>query len=187
MSSRKYRENDQRSSRRTAGARYRQTSHTGHFVYADDAEDIKNHSFFRDLPWDHLHLEPPPFVPRVRSNQPITKYFEDEKDILCDSDDSKTSSDISEQEHRKSHPYQRLHEDGANEIERLAQKPKKERKRPRDKLLRDPHVRREVMELRKKNAFLGYTYRRPGTWVREDEERVGRPRMARTSIIPAVE
>lgn len=187
MSSKKYRENDQRCSRRTAGARYRQAGHTGHFVYADDAEDIKNHSFFRGLPWGHLHLEPPPFVPRVRSNQSITKYFEDEKDILGDSDDGKTSSDVSEQEHRKSHSYQRLHEDGANEVEHLAQKPKKEKKRPRDKLLRDPHVRREVMELRKRNAFLGYTYRRPKTWTHEDEERVGRPRTARTSIVPAVE
>lgn len=40
---------------------------------------------------------------------------------------------------------------------------KKERKRPRDKMLRDPEVGRKVMELRKKGAFFGYTYRRPKT------------------------
>ncbi|KAJ9157616.1 AGC/NDR protein kinase [Pleurostoma richardsiae] len=37
---------------------------------------------------------------------------------------------------------------------------KKERKRPRDRLLRDKNTRGTVMDLRKKNAFLGYTWRR---------------------------
>lgn len=40
-------------------------------------------------------------------------------------------------------------------------KPKKEKKRPRDKMLRDAAVGKKVMELRKKAAFFGYTYRRP--------------------------
>jgi len=38
---------------------------------------------------------------------------------------------------------------------------KKEKKRPRDKLLRDPEVGRTLLELRKKGLFIGYTYRRP--------------------------
>ena len=38
---------------------------------------------------------------------------------------------------------------------------KKEKKRPRDKLLRDPEMGRIVLEVRKKSAFIGYTYRRP--------------------------
>lgn len=36
----------------------------------------------------------------------------------------------------------------------------KERKRPRDKLLRDRETAPKVLELRKQGAFLGYTYRR---------------------------
>jgi len=36
----------------------------------------------------------------------------------------------------------------------------KERKRPRDKLLRDLETAPKVLELRKRGAFLGYTYRR---------------------------
>ena len=37
---------------------------------------------------------------------------------------------------------------------------RKEKKRPRDRLLRDKDVAPKVLELRKKGAFLGYTYRR---------------------------
>jgi len=37
---------------------------------------------------------------------------------------------------------------------------RKERKRPRDKLLRDKEVSGMVLEMRKRSAFLGYTYRR---------------------------
>ncbi|KAL0939322.1 Serine/threonine-protein kinase cbk1 [Colletotrichum truncatum] len=39
----------------------------------------------------------------------------------------------------------------------------KERKRPRDKLLRDPATKSEVMRLRKQMAFLGYSWRRAPT------------------------
>ena len=38
---------------------------------------------------------------------------------------------------------------------------KRERKRPRDKILRDKQVGREVLEIRKRGAFAGYDYRRP--------------------------
>lgn len=37
---------------------------------------------------------------------------------------------------------------------------KRERKRPRDRLLRDRQTKKISMELRKRNAFLGYTWRR---------------------------
>ena len=40
-------------------------------------------------------------------------------------------------------------------------KKKKQQKRPRDKILRDPLLCKTVMDVRKKGAFLGYTYRRP--------------------------
>ena len=48
----------------------------------------------------------------------------------------------------------------------------KEKKRPRDRLLRDKEVGRKVLELRKRGAFLGYTYQRP--CVAADEEERGR-------------
>lgn len=55
-----------------------------------------------------------------------------------------------------------------NGQEEVAQKPagkghrkKKEKKRPRDKILRDEKVGRKVLDIRKRGAFLGYTYRRP--------------------------
>ena len=37
---------------------------------------------------------------------------------------------------------------------------RKEKKRPRDRLLRDRDIAPKVLELRKRGAFLGYTYRR---------------------------
>ena len=37
---------------------------------------------------------------------------------------------------------------------------KKERKRPRDRLLRDGSTKDVAMDVRKANAFLGYTWRR---------------------------
>ena len=40
-------------------------------------------------------------------------------------------------------------------------KPKKEKKRARDKILRDLGCGKLALELRKKGAFLGYEYRRP--------------------------
>ncbi|KJX95726.1 hypothetical protein TI39_contig1086g00004 [Zymoseptoria brevis] len=53
-------------------------------VYANGAEEIKSHPFFAGIPWSQVHLLPPPFVPRVRERQSITKYFEEEKDIVSD-------------------------------------------------------------------------------------------------------
>ncbi|KAL8414722.1 hypothetical protein RB594_005799 [Gaeumannomyces avenae] len=44
---------------------------------------------------------------------------------------------------------------------------RKERKRPRDKLLRDRATKGVVLELRKRSAFLGYTWRRRRTGVHD--------------------
>jgi hypothetical protein len=41
----------------------------------------------------------------------------------------------------------------------------KDWKRPRDRLLRDRNVARQVLEIRKRGAFLGYAYRRPAEFV----------------------
>lgn len=176
-----------------------------------------------------MHLTHPPFVPRVRENQSITKYFEDEQEIL---NDESFSSDGSLRERLAKEGFQGVDEnevraklgekgfdlwkeervkqekvelgiedcsDGelqrikehfgvefqkwkavrvveiAEEKARQQRQPaaqvcggeRKEKKRPRDKMLRDPVVGRKVLELRKKGAFFGYTYRRPKSVVLE--------------------
>ena len=60
------------------------------------------------------------------------------------------------------------HVDGKSETPRKMPKKddgkrQREKKRPRDKILRDPEHGRAAMQLRKQGAFLGYAYRRPRT------------------------
>jgi hypothetical protein len=47
------------------------------------------------------------------------------------------------------------------EAKQLLTPKKKQKKRPRDRILRDHNISRQVLELRKKGAFLGYTYLKP--------------------------
>ena len=58
---------------------------------------------------------------------------------------------------------------GPFDVEAKTKKAGKEKKRPRDRVLRDKVVGRQVLDLRKKGAFLGYTYRRPRFSVGEEE------------------
>ncbi|KAF1835663.1 kinase-like protein [Decorospora gaudefroyi] len=192
ISALRYRENDWVLRDKAMGARRnRNLNRTGHIVFANDAEDIKAHPFFRNIQWSTLHLSRPPFVPRVHGGQPITKYFDDETEIMSASDHLDSSSyeavaaapnsaDQGEttplfrppgivQQSRTSAPPP-PHNDGVCKTP-LLQPPKKrkrEKKRPRDKLLRDPQVGRTVLEIRKKGAFVGYTYRRPRFSMPED-------------------
>lgn len=185
LSSKRYRENDWVLHDKATGARrYRNLKPTGHIVFPNDAEDIKNHPFFHNIQWSILHLTRPPFVPRVHGGQPITKYFDDEAEIMSASDHLDSSSyEVAQvggvtmvngaellgqkestptavpavQQNNGTPPaYEQICE-GFKKIGRR----KKEKKRPRDKLLRDPEVGRIVLEIRKKGAFIGYTYRRP--------------------------
>lgn len=169
-----------------------------HHVYPDDAIDIKNHLFFHGLAWDRLHLSRPPFIPDIKGGDD-TKYF-DEDPISDVDDASSCCSGHEEpnplliQGHIKSKSMS--HEDpvekspnilrnkanrtpagnvpkySVNGTDDLGKRPKKgrEKKRPRDRVLRDKDVGRKVLELRKKGAFLGYTYRRH-TGLPYDEER----------------
>lgn len=263
LSSRQYRY-DARIGRRLSAAS-KHESPLARYVYANGAEEIKSHPFFKGISWSQLHLCAPPFVPRVRENQSITKYFEDEKDILTDESSSFASEKAEEQQladapppqpealpgndkgKNHSNPVSRWNASRALEkekrelglptiadialqrikdhfgaeygiwrIERIAQvqeyhrtgeplrnqdfveaiargkvrlagdvgaaggagvaegRRKKEKKRPRDKMLRDPVVGRKCMELRKRNAFFGYTYRRPRGMGLEEWEGVFR-------------
>lgn len=58
-----------------------------------------------------------------------------------------------------------------------ASKHPRERRRPRDKILRDKEVGKQVLELRKRSAFLGYAYRRPhgveNEFIGDDEDADG--------------
>ncbi|KAJ5155159.1 hypothetical protein N7492_007962 [Penicillium capsulatum] len=151
-----------------------------YFVYPNDASDIKSHPFFRGIRWHQLHMTQPPMVPRVR-NWEDTRYFDSWKS-LGDIDQASTGSDSdedAEQLHGSPEPEpdaggldnavpQPCLEQPVQEITAIVPADKaqvgdkrKERKRPRDKILRDKHVGRTALEIRKRGTFLGYTYRRP--------------------------
>jgi protein-serine/threonine kinase len=224
LSSRQYRQNEAaRVGRRPSNPMTPQAKH----VYPNGSEEIKAHEFFHGIPWAHMHLKSPPFVPRVRQKQSITKYFEDEKDIVSeesslyrstkDQDDEtvyfnaaerlqqekidvglQTCSDAEFQRIREHYgasyatwkservaflQRQRLEKDDDEDTE--VSKPKKEKKRPRDKVLRDVVLGKKVMEIRKKKAFFGYTYRRPKPLVLDIACRAaGGRRSSRPTILP---
>lgn len=163
----------------------------GFYVYPDDAEDIKAHPFFRGIRWKELHLRKPPFVPKVKSWEDTKYFDEDEPisdvdDVSTEASAEDVNND-SGQAIASPKQYPMADGPGADTVLRgaddaqsnpggtvgpngqeMVQKPagkahrkKKEKKRPRDKILRDEEVGRKVLDIRKKGAFLGYTYRRP--------------------------
>ncbi|KAK7533060.1 serine/threonine-protein kinase cbk1 [Phyllosticta citribraziliensis] len=157
------------------------------FVYADDARDIKSHPFFHGIRWAQLHQLRPPFVPQIRRGQDLTKYFDDEHQILgssadVDVDDANSSKSSAAEAAAKvdSTAAAAAAAAGNNDCaglmsgveyqagplnavlgKSLGKRKVREKKRPRDKLLRDPYLKAQVLEARKKGAFIGYTYRRP--------------------------
>ncbi|KAA8624953.1 hypothetical protein PtrV1_00633 [Pyrenophora tritici-repentis] len=190
LSAKRYRENDWVLRDKAAGTRRHRSSNTcGHIVYPNDADDIKSHPFFRNIHWSSLHITRPPFVPRVHSGQPITKYFDDEAEIMSASDHLDSSSyeireglavPVAVGEDKTTPPLQPASKPNENvtthgvfrqSLDNIKRR-KREKKRPRDKLLRDPVVGRTVLEIRKKGAFVGYTYRRPRFSLPELEERI---------------
>ncbi|KAF9889244.1 hypothetical protein FE257_007557 [Aspergillus nanangensis] len=179
LSCEKYRSNDtfnpQLASARLFGntnTNTRTLNSRGLYVYPDDAVDIKAHPFFRGVDWDEHHRSHPPFVPKVRSWED-TRYFDESSPIGADDMPMTSETDPSEHEAseaeaaKKDSPQpenqnQRLTPEGTTAI-KITKKDlqKKERKRPRDKILRDKKLAKPVLEMRKKGAFAGYTYRRP--------------------------
>jgi len=150
-------------------------NYNGYFVYPEDAEDIRNHPFFYGIPWANMQDYNPPFTPRVKSWED-TKYFDDEGPI---SDiESGTSEDDSQPlkldvatldpSHHQQEAQAINPETPGVELEQKltpplsymqAKKPK-EKKRPRDKILRDPNVGKMALQMRKDSAFIGYGYRK---------------------------
>ncbi|KAF2147457.1 uncharacterized protein K452DRAFT_314603 [Aplosporella prunicola CBS 121167] len=142
-----------------------------YFVFPNDAEDIKRHIFFRDIDWQHIHMQTPPFVPHIKRPKDLDRYFDDEKEILGETDRLSRTSSSSTLHSNINHAdiAEPLFDGGGDNnggsevrlIQEATRGAKKEKKRPRDKLLRDPAVAKTVLEARKKGAFVGYTYRRP--------------------------
>ncbi|KAF2272241.1 kinase-like protein [Westerdykella ornata] len=174
LSCKRYRENDQTMLNKALRTRTIWNLHTCQLVFPNDAEDIKRHPFFRNIQWSILHLTRPPFIPRIYGNQPIDKFFDDEADILSGSDHLDSSSlEISRKSqalNEKSFSTTTPVDCASNHpspviqvLEKAAGDVKRQEKenRARDKLLRDPQVGRTVLEIRKRGAFIGYTYRRP--------------------------
>lgn len=166
-------------------SRDRMSSHS--CVYPNDAKDIKRHPFFAkwQIDFANIHNCEPPRRPKIRDDDSIAKYFDDEKDIIAGDDvDLDQSSDDGELAGPLGPPWTRrkMHMDGrTRSASYLAAKtalfmqkpvapampamaPDKAVKRPRDKILRDPNLGKTAMALRKRRAFLGYTYRRPHIW-----------------------
>ena len=175
---------------RAAHAEKPPQDYQGHYVYPDDAVDIKAHPFFHGISWETIHLSRPPFIPDVRS-QGDTKYFDD--DEISDVDDgssqqdpldSTTSFSDSRVELLYSQLAQYRGEEGTTTThnkptaQRAGNGPcvagnkaakRREKRRPRDRVLRDKEVGKKVLELRKKGAFLGYAYQRPANMVYEED------------------
>ncbi|KAL2785225.1 hypothetical protein BJX66DRAFT_329437 [Aspergillus keveii] len=197
LSSNKYKANDALSARPSKCFFYKpdpsSQNYQGLFVYPNDAADIKTHPFFRGLNWDDIHRMSPPFIPKVRGWED-TRYFED-GDYPSDHDDETTDSDVDQAKDDKTprkakskqpiepSPNHPLAVDGNKDVEKSAVKKKhKEPRRPRDKILRDKRLRKTVLEMRKRGAFLGYTYRRPkGVILAVTPER-GRPWVSRGQL-----
>lgn len=172
-----------------SGSRQNQ-DYSGRYVYPHDAEDIKTHKWFRDIQWDRLHAMVPPFVPNIKSlddthyfdeEDPISDFSESVNTPPATADEI---SDALKPFNREIQILakgfiDRPHDSARfKKVEReidgfmMGEEQKdylkafvkhygrKERKRPRDRLLRDKDTAPKVLELRKKGAFLGYTYRR---------------------------
>lgn len=171
----------------------RNQDYAGRYVYPNDAEDIKAHKWFRDVQWDRIHLMPPPFIPSIRSmddthyfdeEDPISDFSESVTTITPTVEQIADALRPFNREIQilatgfieRPHDTARLKK-VEKEIEQFAMRDeekeylkafvktygKKERKRPRDRLLRDTEIAPKILELRKKGAFLGYTYRRIDT------------------------
>lgn len=177
----------------------RSTDFFDRYVFPDDAEDIKAHRWFKNVPWDCLQTLTPPFVPRISSVED-THYFDGSESIDDWSESAVSAQGLTPDEVRGvlsdfRHGVQDLAIQlvatpfdsvklrtidqqisttswlGDTEKEVLRQfvrlYGRKERKRPRDRLLRDEKTKDAVMSVRKKTAFMGYAWERmrPGGYM----------------------
>lgn len=170
----------------------RSTDFFGRYVFDNDGEDIKNHRWFKNVPWDRLQNLSPPFVPHVHGPDD-TRYFDDSSSIddMTESQEGgagPSSGDVRDVLRDFPPAFQDLATQlvaepfdtiklksldrrienasavGSTEKEVLKHFVRmyghKERKRPRDRVLRDPKTKDVALSIRKNTAFTGYTWRR---------------------------
>ncbi|RDA85773.1 hypothetical protein CP532_6315 [Ophiocordyceps camponoti-leonardi (nom. inval.)] len=170
----------------------RKTDCFGRFVFPDDADEIKAHRWFRNLPWDRISTMRPPFVPHI-ANDEDTRYFEGSDPMDTSTGSSRRDMELTPDQVRATlhefRPYVqnlavdlmsapfdsarlRSADDGIDSTARLTASERmmlkqfiriygrKEQKRPRDILLRDESIKDVVLDVRKKTAFIGYTWAR---------------------------
>ncbi|KAK2852146.1 hypothetical protein FQN49_005326 [Arthroderma sp. PD_2] len=178
LSSQKYMLNDYMHSKRIPGevvdkaANRASRNYQGYYVYPDDAADIKDHPFFRDIRWDEIYFRRPPFVPKVKSWED-TKYF---NISVADRNDDSSQDDAD----NGAGPMPSQNQQENNAVENTSnmkfKAPKKKGKRKaRDKILRDESMGKIALNIRKQGAFLGYAYKRPKDVVAVFEQERGRP------------
>ncbi|KAH8153342.1 uncharacterized protein LAJ45_02154 [Morchella importuna] len=154
----------------------RRLSNSPHFVFPNDSDDIKAHPFFSPINWKTLHRQVPPFIPEGLQNGEDTKYFSEchlSSTCMTEIETSRvptsqwaltpTRSSLNDP---KCIYTQVKKQDTENNHQGVAKADKgfanpNPSKRPRDLLLRDKEYGKELLEIRQKNAFKGYTYRRP--------------------------
>lgn len=137
--------------------------YAGRHVYSNDAEDIKRHPFFNNIPWGHLQAMAAPWDPCAKPGD-LTQWFDSELEILGTEDEGAAAPPaLGASEETEALISQLV--DGKHDSIAKPSRKAETKKRARDKVLRDPKMMETVMEARKKGAFLGYTYRRPKTWV----------------------
>ena len=91
--------------------------------------------------------------------QVVKAYEAEMAKARCDDelDGIRALDEVMEAEMNKAQLPRAIPADGAPETG----KQPRNRKRPRDRILRDLTIASDAMELRKRGAFMGYTYRRP--------------------------
>lgn len=139
-------------------------------VFSDDASDIKAHQWFHDIPWSEMLHHRPPYIPPERIWEEISGPNKERLDFADQINVQEKDQLIDGGSMPKSDPllfnYQKVAEVNVVKINvddnNTARKRKhKEKRRARDKILRDAVVGTKALELRTKGAFVGYTWRRP--------------------------
>lgn len=148
----------------------RSSHYRGSPVYSNDASDIKAHRFFRHIPWDEMLHHQPPYIPEA-------KIWGDSN--CCDKENLGFFDGVIPQEKQTSVDVsvpapdplallacQNIAQDNeagkAKAGQNTTRKHKnKEKKRARDKILRDAVIGPTALDVRTKAAFVGYTWRRP--------------------------
>ncbi|KAI9890573.1 MAG: hypothetical protein M1814_003771 [Vezdaea aestivalis] len=149
----------QNSNNPVKAAKKNDPNYRGRHVYSDGASDIKTHPFFRGIDWRTLHQQPAPWIPRVKGRDD-TRYFEDDEYPISDIDDEATATCPDHSAVGNEICGEMYGNDAADTLEdaKKGRQEEKEKRRARDRILRDPNVGHQVLEIRKKSAFLGYNY-----------------------------